>query len=98
MARQSVIAARRPVCTRTRSRSAGDTKSAMRTRTSGPSRCTSTRARVDVQREGPEVRVRIADFVSPALLERVRVQTGRLAAITDWRAMVDSVSIDADYD
>jgi hypothetical protein len=55
-------------------------------------------ARIDVRREGTDVRIEVADFVSPALLERVRQQTGRLAAITDWRAMVDSVSIDANHD
>jgi DNA modification methylase len=45
------------------------------------------------------VRVRIDDFVSPTILERLRQQDGLVSPqIVDWRAMVDSVMIDPRYD
>lgn len=43
--------------------------------------------------------VEIQDFVSPSIIERLREQAGLLQPkIDDWRAMVDSVLIDPDYD
>jgi adenine-specific DNA-methyltransferase len=45
------------------------------------------------------IRVEIKDFISPAILERLKQQAGILTPqIDDWRAMVDSVMIDAAYD
>ena len=43
--------------------------------------------------------VEIQDVVSPSIIERLRDQAGLLQPkIDDWRAMVDSVLIDPDYD
>jgi DNA modification methylase len=55
--------------------------------------------RVTVERAEGKLHVRIDDFVSPSIVERLKTQAGVLApAIDDWRAMVDSVMIDAAYD
>ncbi len=59
-------------------------------------------ARVEVSRaeRGEESRivVDIQDFISPTIVERLREQAGLLSPkIDDWRAMVDCVYIDADY-
>lgn len=41
----------------------------------------------------------IDDFISPSILERLSQQNGVLAPqISDWRSMVDSVTIDTAYD
>lgn len=56
-------------------------------------------AKVDIQREDDRVVIEIKDFVSPAIVERLRRQTGvTKPKIDNWRAMVDSVMIDTDYD
>ncbi len=56
-------------------------------------------ARVRFEPEGDTVRVTIDDFISPSIIERLSAQEGVLTPqITDWRAMVDSVFIDAAYD
>jgi len=56
-------------------------------------------ARVSFDRSADRVAVRIEDFVSPSILERLAGQEGVLAPqIDDWRAMVDSVAIDEAYD
>ncbi|MBI2762942.1 MAG: site-specific DNA-methyltransferase [Chloroflexi bacterium] len=56
-------------------------------------------ARVRFEADGDAVRVTIDDFVSPSIVERLSAQEGVLTPqITDWRAMVDSVFIDAAYD
>jgi DNA modification methylase len=56
-------------------------------------------AKVDIKREDGRVVVDIRDFVSPAIVERLRRQTGvTKPKIDNWRAMVDSVMIDTDYD
>jgi hypothetical protein len=56
-------------------------------------------ARVVFVEAGDAVEVRIDDFISPTILERLVGQEGVLAPqIDDWRAMVDSVAIDAAYD
>lgn len=40
-----------------------------------------------------------AEFVLPTIIERLAAHEGIVAPrITDWRSMVDSVMIDADYD
>ena len=45
------------------------------------------------------IRVRIDDFLSPSILERLSGEEGVVApSIDDWRAMVDSVAIDTAYD
>ena len=57
------------------------------------------RARVKVARKGELVTVEIQDFISPSIIERLQDQAGLLKPkIDDWRAMVDCVLIDADYD
>ena len=60
------------------------------------------RAKVSFKRTETGVEVIIADFISPTILERLRQQNKDnplfQPQISDWRAMVDSVMIDADYD
>jgi len=57
------------------------------------------RARVDIKRTRDKIKVRIHDFVSPTILERLEQQAGVLTPhIDDWRSMVDSVMIDTAYD
>ena len=57
-------------------------------------------ARVQIARtEEGKIRVIIQDFISPAIIERLKQQANLLnPQIDDWRAMVDSVMIDAAYD
>ncbi|HET7182108.1 MAG TPA: site-specific DNA-methyltransferase [Candidatus Limnocylindrales bacterium] len=56
-------------------------------------------ARVRFEPDGSHVRVTIDDFLSPSIVERLAAQEGVLTPqIIDWRAMVDSVFIDAAYD
>ena len=55
--------------------------------------------RVSFERADGRIRVRIDDFMSPSILERLSGEQGILApSIDDWRSMVDSVAIDAAYD
>ncbi len=55
-------------------------------------------AQVDVQRTEQGIEVIIQAFISPTIIERLKQQAGVLAPqIEDWRAMVDSVMIDPDY-
>jgi len=57
------------------------------------------RARVKFWRERNVAVVEIQDFISPSIIERLDQQAGLLRPkIDDWRAMVDCVLIDADYD
>jgi len=57
------------------------------------------RARARVSRKGETVVVEITDFISPSIVERLHAQAGVLQPkIDDWRAMVDCVMIDFDYD
>ena len=52
-----------------------------------------------VTRKGEIVVVEITDFISPTIVERLHAQAGVLQPkIDDWRAMVDCVMLDADYD
>jgi len=56
-------------------------------------------AEVDIRRENDKIVVEIQDFISPTIVERLEIDTPLLKArIPDWRAMVDVVLIDADYD
>jgi hypothetical protein len=56
-------------------------------------------AQVDVRRQDGKVVVEIEDFISPTIVERLEMDTPIFRAkITDWRAMVDCVMIDLDYD
>jgi hypothetical protein len=56
-------------------------------------------AQVTVTRHGKTGRVKIENFASPTILERL-AQTASILSpkIDDWRAMVDCVLIDTDYD
>ena len=57
------------------------------------------RARVKAARKADTIAVEIEDFISPSIIERLQGQAGLLKPkIDDWRAMVDCVLIDADYD
>jgi DNA modification methylase len=56
-------------------------------------------AQVRIARQGKELVVEIEDFISPTIVERLEMDTPLFKAkIPDWRAMVDVVMIDADYD
>ncbi len=57
------------------------------------------RARVKLGRTKDAVVVEIEDFISPSVIERLQGEAGLLKPkIDDWRAMVDCVLIDPDYD
>ena len=56
-------------------------------------------AQVTVTRHGSTGKVKIENFVSPTILERLAQAAGVLSPrIDDWRAMVDCVLIDPSYD
>jgi len=55
-------------------------------------------AKVRIDRVGGSIQVEVQDFVSPTIIQRLEQQGGILKPqIDDWRAMVDSVSIDPAY-
>lgn len=55
-------------------------------------------AKVRMARKDGLATIKIDDFVSPSIVERLRQQAGVLQPkIDDWRAMVDSVMIDASW-
>jgi len=57
------------------------------------------RARVKWKRKNDTIIVEIKDFISPSIIERLQEQAGLLKPkIDDWRAMVDCVLIDPNYD
>ncbi|MDP2702881.1 MAG: site-specific DNA-methyltransferase, partial [Candidatus Rokubacteria bacterium] len=57
------------------------------------------KARVKASRKKDGALVEIEDFISPTVVERLQAEAGLLKPkIDDWRAMVDCVLIDADYD
>lgn len=57
------------------------------------------RAKVAIARKNGQLVVEIQDFISPTIIERLQQQAGLLQPkIDDWRAMVDCVMIDPDYD
>jgi len=56
-------------------------------------------AKVNIKRTKDKIKVEIKDFISPTIIERLKQQSGVVTPhIDDWRAMVDSVMIDAAYD
>jgi adenine-specific DNA-methyltransferase len=57
------------------------------------------RARIAATRKDDTVILEIQDFVSPTIVERLQAQADLLKPrIEDWRAMVDSVLVDRNYD
>jgi hypothetical protein len=57
------------------------------------------RARVKMMRKDDTIIVESEDFISPSIIERLQEQAGLLKPkIDDWRAMVDCVLIDPNYD
>jgi hypothetical protein len=49
--------------------------------------------------DGDIAEIRINDFVSPSILDRLKDQSGVLAPrVSDWRSMADSVMVDPDFD
>ncbi|MER3424606.1 MAG: restriction endonuclease subunit M, partial [Nitrospiraceae bacterium] len=57
------------------------------------------RARVTIVRKDDKLVIEIEDFIAPTIIERLQQQAGLLQPkIDDWRAMVDCVMIDPDYD
>ena len=57
------------------------------------------RAKVKMARKKDRIQVKIEDFISPTIIERLQQQAGVVSPkIDDWRAMVDSVMIDTAYD
>lgn len=56
-------------------------------------------ANIKFKRAGDKVNIEIEAFLSPTIIERLKSQAGLLSPqIDDWRAMVDSVMIDSNYD
>lgn len=56
-------------------------------------------AKVKIHRQDGKIHVEIIDFISPTIIERLQQQAGILRPqIEDWRAMVDCVMIDPDFD
>ena len=59
------------------------------------------KAKVSFKRIKETVEITIDDFISPTILERLRQQNKDnplfQPQVSDWRSMVDSVMIDADY-
>lgn len=56
-------------------------------------------AEVSVQREGEKVVVEVTDVFSPTIMQRLNMEEGLFRAqIDDWRAVVDCIMIDTDYD
>ncbi|NLM38252.1 MAG: site-specific DNA-methyltransferase [Firmicutes bacterium] len=56
-------------------------------------------AKVDIQKENGKIKVKIEDFISPTIIERLEMDMQIFKAkITDWRSMVDCVMIDPAYD
>lgn len=56
-------------------------------------------AQVGARREGDKLVVEIADVVSPSIMQRLNLEQGVFRAqITDWRAVVDCILIDANHD
>jgi hypothetical protein len=60
------------------------------------------KAKVSFKRLKDKVEITIDDFISPTILERLKQQNKDnplfQPQVSDWRSMVDSVMIDADYD
>jgi DNA modification methylase len=60
------------------------------------------KAKVSFKRSKDTLEITIDDFISPTILERLRQQNKDnplfQPQVSDWRSMVDSVMIDADYD
>jgi len=55
-------------------------------------------AEISVSRDADEVLITINDVLSPSILQRLNKDEGLFRAqITDWRAQVDTVLIDTDY-
>jgi len=59
-------------------------------------------AEVTVTRAGDQIQIRIDDFLSPTIIERLGIATADnplfRVRIPDWRAMVNAVEIDSAYD
>ena len=56
-------------------------------------------ASVTVKRKGDRVQVKVNDVLSPTILQRLNMEQGVFRAqIDDWRAVVDCIMIDTDYD
>jgi DNA modification methylase len=56
-------------------------------------------AKIEVKRVNDSLHIEIKSFISPTIIQRLNQQSGVLTPqIDDWRAMVDSVMIDTDYD
>jgi hypothetical protein len=56
-------------------------------------------AKVEIQRTGDRAIIRILDFISPSIIERLNNPESLVKAkISDFRSMIDAVLIDDDYD
>lgn len=56
-------------------------------------------AQATVRREGDQLLVEVTDVVSPTIVQRLNLEQGVFRAqITDWRAVVDCILIDTQYD
>src|SRR5262249_4884315 len=56
-------------------------------------------ADVSIERSGATLVITVNDFVSPSIIARLTQQQSQLEPkIGDWRAMVESIAIDSEYD
>jgi len=56
-------------------------------------------ASATVKRKGDKLQVKVNDVLSPTILQRLNLEQGVFRAqIDDWRAVVDCIMIDTDYD
>ena len=56
-------------------------------------------AQISARREGAQLVVEVTDVVSPTIMQRLNLEQGVFRAqITDWRAVVDCILIDANHD
>ena len=52
-----------------------------------------------MQRDGERLIVEVTDVFSPTIMQRLNMEEGLFRAhIDDWRAVVDCIMIDSDYD
>lgn len=56
-------------------------------------------AQISTRREGEQLVVEVTDVVSPTIMQRLNLEQGVFRVqITDWRAVVDCILIDANHD
>lgn len=55
-------------------------------------------AKINIKRSENQVEIKVVDYISPSIIQRLSNQEGVLSVeINDWRAVVDCILIDQDY-